>query len=343
GSDIYAVKQISPGKQILFVDGFDRFGGSGSYTYPTHDFAAKTAAALDCRDLAYETCANEAVIEGLVDLKDYELVWWILGDESTADETFSTVEQDSIKSYLNGGGKLFVSGSEIGWDLDNRGSAEDKAFIYEYLKAAYAEDDAGNYSVSGAAGTVFEGLQLAYSQDGSHSGTFPEDYPDVLSTKNGSVIALKYGNSKSAAVSYEGTAPAGTVPGKVMVMGFPFETITTPFSKSELAGFVLRFMGYEIELSTAALLPDDFELYPNYPNPFNPHTTIAYRLGKPAEVRLDIYDLHGAHISCLQQGERGEGRHELQFDGTNLASGVYVYRLSVNQDMQKVQKMTLLK
>ncbi|MDD5710274.1 MAG: T9SS type A sorting domain-containing protein [Candidatus Marinimicrobia bacterium] len=343
GSDIYAVKQISPGKQILFVDGFDRFGGSGSYTYPTHDFAAKTAAALDCRDLAYETCANEAVIEGLVDLKDYELVWWILGDESTADETFSTVEQDSIKSYLNGGGKLFVSGSEIGWDLDNRGSAEDKAFIYEYLKAAYAEDDAGNYSVSGAAGTVFEGLQLAYSQDGSHSGTFPEDYPDVLSTKNGSVIALKYGNSKSAAVSYEGTAPAGTVPGKVMVMGFPFETITTPFSKSELAGFVLRFMGYEIELSTAALLPDDFELYPNYPNPFNPLTTIAYRMGKPAEVRLDIYDLHGAHISCLQQGERGEGRHELQFDGTNLASGVYVYRLSVNQDMQKVQKMTLLK
>ncbi|MDD3716633.1 MAG: T9SS type A sorting domain-containing protein, partial [Candidatus Marinimicrobia bacterium] len=104
-----------------------------------------------------------------------------------------------------------------------------------------------------------------------------------------------------------------------------------------------RFMGYEIELSTAALLPDDFELYPNYPNPFNPLTTIAYRLGKPAEVRLDIYDLHGAHISCLQQGERGEGRHELQFDGTNLASGVYVYRLSVNQDMQKVQKMTLLK
>lgn len=342
-SDIYAVKKTPAGRQILIVDGFDRFGGSGSYAYPTHDFAAKTAVAMDCRNLAYETCANEAVIDGLVDLKDYELVWWILGDESTADETFSTVEQDSVKSYLNSGGKLFVSGSEIGWDLDNRGSAEDKAFIYEYLKAAYAEDDAGNYSVSGAAGTVFEGLQLAYSPDGSHPGTFPEDYPDVLSTKNGSVIALKYGNNKTAAVSYEGTAPAGSIPGKIMVMGFPFETITSQFSKTELAGFVLRFMGYEVELAAEGILPDDFELYQNYPNPFNPGTTIEYRLDKSAAVTLNIYNLRGEIVCSFQQGTREPGRYTLIFNGTLLPSGMYVYGLEINGIIADSKKMIISK
>ncbi|MDX9780538.1 MAG: T9SS type A sorting domain-containing protein [bacterium] len=343
-SDIYAVKQTTGGKQILIVDGFDRFGGTGSYAYPTHDFAAKAATAMDCRDLSYESCANEAVIAGTIDLKDYELIWWILGDESTADETFSSTEQDSVKSYLNTGGKFFVSGSEIGWDLDNRGTVADKDFVNNYLKAAFVEDDAGSYSVSGAAGSVFAGMSLAFSDDGAETGTFAEDYPDVLSSTGGSVIAMKYGNNKTAAVSYEGNAPGGDTPCKVLVMGFPFETVTTPFSKTELAGFILRFMGYEVELNTAEnSLPGEYELYQNYPNPFNPLTTIAYRLDKAAEVRLDIYDLQGAHVSCLQRGERAAGRHELQFDGTNLASGVYVYRLSVNQDMQKAQKMTLLK
>ncbi len=155
-SDIYAVKRSSAGKQILIVDGFDRFGGSGSYPYPTHDFAARTGDALDCRNLAYESCANEAIIEGLVDLRDYDLVWWILGDESTEDETFSTAEQSKVKEYLNAGGKLFVSGSEIGWDLDNKGTAADKAFIHEYLKAKYKEDASGSYQVSGAVGSIFE-------------------------------------------------------------------------------------------------------------------------------------------------------------------------------------------
>ncbi|MEA3392908.1 MAG: fibronectin type III domain-containing protein, partial [Candidatus Marinimicrobia bacterium] len=146
-SDIYSAKGTISGKQVLIVDGFDRF--SGSYGSPVHSFGSSTAKALDEWDVAYEACANEAVISGDVDLKNYEVIWWICGDESTVDETFNNVEQDSVESYLKQGGKLFVSGSEIAWDLDNKGSTADKAFIHNYLKAAYTGDDAGNYSVTG--------------------------------------------------------------------------------------------------------------------------------------------------------------------------------------------------
>ena len=342
-SDVYAVKAKASGREILIVDGFDRFGGSGSWSSPVHDLAARSGEALDIRDIAYESCANEAVIRGEVDLKDYALVWWILGDESTVDETFNAAEQDSVESYLRQGGKIFVSGSEIAWDLDNKGSTADKTFIHDYLKATYAADDAGNYSVSGAAGTVFEGLSLQYSDDGSGDAAFAEDYPDVFATTGGSSIALKYGNSQTAAVAFDGTAPGGSAACRVMVMGFPFETVATAFSKEELAGYVLRYMGYEVELDVADVLPVAYELYPNYPNPFNPATTIAYRLDAPARVELDVYDIRGTHIRRLQEGARNAGRHEVLFHGTNLPSGVYVYRLRLNGETAGIRKMTLVK
>ncbi|MBN2781133.1 MAG: T9SS type A sorting domain-containing protein [Candidatus Marinimicrobia bacterium] len=342
-SDVYSVKHLSADKQILIVDGFDRFSGTGSYAYPTHDFVAQNAKALDCRNVAYESCANEAVIDGRVDLKDYDLVWWILGDESTEDETFNDIEQDSVESYLDRGGKFFVSGSEIGWDLDNRGTVADKAFFNTYLKAAYAADDAANYSVLGAAGTVFEGLQYAYSETGSQAGTFPEDYPDVLSASGGSVTAMKYGNDLRAALIYEGNAPGGSVPGKVMVMGFPFETITTEYSKTEVAGFILRFMGYEVELAARDLAPNSFELYANYPNPFNPRTTLAYRLETPAYVELDIFNIRGEFVERIVARNQDPGRHEIVFDGTNRPAGMYVYRLNTDHRVRTVGKMTLLK
>ncbi len=342
-SDLYAVKHLNAGKQILIVDGFDRFSGTGSYAYPTHDFVSQNARAMECRNVAYESCANEAVIDGSVDLKDYDLVWWILGDESTADETFSDIEQDSVESYLDRGGKLFVSGSEIAWDLDNKGTVSDKAFFNTYLKAAYAADDAGNYSVSGADGGVFAGLQFAYSETGSHPGTFPEDYPDVLAAADGSVIALKYGNGLTAALAYEGNAPGGSVPGKVMTAGFPFETITTEFSKAEVAGFILRFMGYEVELAARDIAPNGFELYANYPNPFNPRTTLAYRLETPAYVELDIFNVRGEFVERVVAQDQNPGRHEVIFDGTNQPAGMYVYRLNTDHRVLDAGKMTLLK
>src|SRR5690606_33060619 len=95
-----------------------------------------------------DTVSNEQVGSGAVNLNDYDLVIWMAGEESTVDETFSASEQAAVSSYVAGGGKLFASGAEMGWDLVAEGSASDQAFFANTLKAGYVADDAGTYNAS---------------------------------------------------------------------------------------------------------------------------------------------------------------------------------------------------
>jgi Secretion system C-terminal sorting domain len=340
-SDIYSAKLANVGESVLIVDGFDRF--SGSYGSPVHPFVRSTAKALDGWSIAYESCANDAVISGAVDLKDYKHVWWICGDESTVDETFNSIEQDSVESYLKHGGKLFVSGSEIAWDLDNKGSTADKVFIHDYLKTSYVSDDAGNYNIQGQAGTVFQFLSFSFSDDGSETDTYAEDYPDELSTSGGSQIVLKYGNNKTAAVAFTGTFPGGSLSGQVVTMGFPFEVITSEYSRYALAGEILRYMGFDIRTGIDRDIPVLASLHQNYPNPFNPSTTIEYSISEASNVDIRIFNMRGQEVAHLVQGFKSAGEHEHVFNGTNLPSGVYVYRLDINNEAIDAEKMILNK
>ena len=69
------------------------------------------------QEYGFSYCHNEEVYEGGISLQNYNYVIWILGDESTSDHTFNQIEQDSVEAFLKNGGCLFVSGSEIGWDI----------------------------------------------------------------------------------------------------------------------------------------------------------------------------------------------------------------------------------
>ncbi len=73
--------------------------------------------------------------------------------------------------------------------------------------------------------------------------------------------------------------------------------------------------------------PRSVELSGNYPNPFNPRTTIRYALSEAAPVRLVVYDLAGREVARLADGVRPAARHEVRFDGSGLPSGMYLYRL----------------
>lgn len=85
-----------------------------------------------------------------------------------------------------------------------------------------------------------------------------------------------------------------------------------------------------------------YDLRANYPNPFNPATTITYSLQKTTKVRLSVYDVSGCLVATLVDGWREAGTHEVVFDASGVASGIYVYRLA-SEDFQGSGKMVLMK
>ena len=89
-------------------------------------------------------------------------------------------------------------------------------------------------------------------------------------------------------------------------------------------------------------VPSHFTLSQNYPNPFNPSTTIKYELPRASLVSLKVYDILGREISVLVNEKKDAGVHEVKFDGSELASGVYFYRIQAG-DYVATKKLVLMK
>lgn len=233
---------------FLIVNGFDRVGraqdpyqtlaGVGTQRRPllhrvnTFDYAVQQGDALAAAGATFDSCANEAVIAGAVVLDDYGALSWITGEESSADQTFDATEQALVTTYLNGGGNLFVSGAEIGWDLDNLDNG--RSFYNNLLKADYSLDDANTYNVAAAGGSIFAGLGSFSFDNGAVF--YDAEFPDVLNTFGGSVPALTYvgGTGGNAGVVFDGAF-------KIVNLGFPFETITSAVRRAEIMDRVVGF------------------------------------------------------------------------------------------------------
>ncbi|MCH8525419.1 MAG: T9SS type A sorting domain-containing protein, partial [Balneolales bacterium] len=90
-------------------------------------------------------------------------------------------------------------------------------------------------------------------------------------------------------------------------------------------------------------LPAHVALEQNYPNPFNPSTTIKYALPEVSSVRLDVFDVMGRRVATLVNNDQhAAGYHTVSFDGSRLASGVYIYRLQAGNTVM-TRKLTLIK
>ena len=89
-------------------------------------------------------------------------------------------------------------------------------------------------------------------------------------------------------------------------------------------------------------IPVSYKLQQNYPNPFNPTTTISYALPKTGYVTLKIYDTAGREVAQLVNQELSAGRHSVSFNGKDLSSGVYFYRI-ISGEFIQTKKLILLK
>ncbi len=88
--------------------------------------------------------------------------------------------------------------------------------------------------------------------------------------------------------------------------------------------------------------PNEFKLEQNFPNPFNPTTTIQYQLPADSKVTLKVYDILGSEVATLIDKEQEAGYKEVQFNGSSYASGMYIYRLT-SGSFSSIKKMLIIK
>lgn len=112
---------------------------------------------------------------------------------------------------------------------------------------------------------------------------------------------------------------------------------------SSFAGFWYQNIDLFTEVKeTEAVIPKEFQLYQNFPNPFNPTTTIQFSLPKKAKVLMTLYDILGREVTTLVNEEREAGIHQVVFDATELSSGIYFYRIQADQ-FHQIKKLMLVK
>ncbi len=88
--------------------------------------------------------------------------------------------------------------------------------------------------------------------------------------------------------------------------------------------------------------PTEFSLSQNYPNPFNPSTTIKFNIAKSSNVKLEVFNSLGEKVSTLLNGQKAAGEHSVRFNGSNLASGLYIYKIT-SANFSDSRKMILQK
>lgn len=104
-----------------------------------------------------------------------------------------------------------------------------------------------------------------------------------------------------------------------------------------------KFSSSPVNTNGSQFEPDNYELSQNYPNPFNPSTTIGFNLKEDGNVKLTVYNLLGEEIETLVNSEMTQGYHTVAFNSLYLPTGIYFYRLDVENKFSEMKKMILLK
>ena len=340
---------------VLIVDGFDRQSGTSN----PRNFIRQHAGVVSRLGYGLVSASNEAIESGALNMQDYTYVDWFLGDESTADNTFTNAEQQKVQSYLEQGGNLLVSGSEIGWDLVAKGSDGDKSFYRDYLKAVYVADapngDAHTYySAQGLSDTPFSGLSFDFD-DGTH-GTIDVDWPDAINAAKGSVLGLKYKNvslnSGGAGVYYHGVFGNSTQKSGLVHLAVPVETVYPQSARQDLLSDIFQFFDSPNGIYThPVIVPSNFSLLPNAPNPFNPATDIRFIAPGNGQLRITIFNSLGQVVRRSAKRPITAGSGFWHWDGRDangryVAAGSYLYRVRFEWNgryFTRYGKMSLIK
>ena len=337
-SEVLAAVPTSRNDSTLLVSGFERV-----ITGNTYNFTIQHGTALFNNNRYAESCTHRAITDKLISLDNYKAVDWILGEESTADTSINPREQAYITSYLQQGGYLFTSGSEIGYNLSLGGTAADKLFYANYLKARFIADAPDNTASKYYAGVVnpistsiFDKGDSINFDNGTH-GTYNVNYPDAIAPINGASADMHYTtlDTEYACIHYAGVFPSGTKTGKLVYMAYPFETIYPSAAQDTVMKDILIFFFGKNSLVTGV---DQIEqvAISIYPNPVKNELFIL--LPEQGKAIISIYNMVGQQ---LYNNEYNDDTRLKTIDIGNLPQGMYMVRIEYNwqQITKKIVKV----
>ncbi|MFZ0390810.1 MAG: M28 family peptidase [Calditrichia bacterium] len=258
------------------------------------------------------------------------IVWYCGEDWST---TLSATDQQKLSTYLDGGGKLFISGADIGYDINN------SSFYGNYLKASY-QGDGPVTTITQASGVAGDPVS------GSFAGglTINDNYIDQINPLGGAQTIFRYsysGNTYNCGVRYQGSY-------QLVYLTFAFENIPGAPDRQLLMENILNWFNLVSGIDPLSqTIPGTFNLNQNFPNPFNSQTTIRFSLANPGRTLLQVFDILGRKVRTLVSDDLLAGAHQIHWDGKNdlglpVASGLYIYRLN-NGSQVRSRKLLMLK
>ena len=334
-SDAFGIRLADSGPEVLIIDGFDRI--DGYWQDPNHTFVYNYGSVLSEFDIAFNSGSDDAIIEDKISIDDYPIIIYLLGDESGDNHALSSTEQTILANYLQNGGNLIISGSEIGNDLVAMGTEDDQLFYRSFLKSEFLADSAAGLTINGEDGTLFENYTGEIIPP---PGAIYKS--DVINSADSEII-ISFEDGSGAGVYYSGIFDGGSSPGQLAHFSFPIELLSKE-DRNDLIERVLNLFGTISSSETLTYLgsPTTFELSQNYPNPFNPETIINYELPITNYVSLDIYNSIGQKVATLVNEKQAAGSYAASWDASEFSSGVYYYMLKAG-DFMDAKKMVLIR
>ncbi|MCH7820343.1 MAG: T9SS type A sorting domain-containing protein [Candidatus Marinimicrobia bacterium] len=267
---------------------------------------------------------------------------------SISQPAYAQISEFKLTASDNAAGDEFGRSASISGDYavvgaefdDDNGTDAGSAYVFKRSGTSWAQE-AKLLASDGAAGDVF-GFSVSISgdyavvgahDDGDHSGSaYLFKRTGTSWTEEAKLLA-----SDGAAGDHFGVV---SISGGYVVVGayFDDDNGTDAGSAYLYTGFATP-VGVESEI---AGLPAEFALSQNYPNPFNPETVIEYALPQSGDVSLVVYNLNGEEVRRWDIQGQPAGNHNVTWNASNFASGVYLYRLQAG-DFIETLKMILLK
>ena len=352
-TEVLGVIPSANSPKVLIVNGFDRVTGTNN----TFDFIKEHGSALHNNDYLFDSASNEAIINKYIKLTDYQIVDWILGEEGTATSSFNDIEQTLIQEFLMDGGKLFVSGSEVGYDLSDKGDNNDKLFYEKFLRANYISDAAGgrqaNYNAYGVQGTLFDGVNLSF--DDGTQGSYDVDWPDGIKPISNQEINLKfegvdYDSSGGAGISYRGGFGGSPLSGGLVYLTIGFESIYPENKRNIIMKRVMHYLDgpFTSIMDENQLVPDKPRITALYPNPSNKSISIEFQIIRHTPIAyLSITDILGRELFNMSVQSLPTKNQKFNWtgtlkNGTEAPSGIYIAKLSQGNQLV-TKRFTLLK